>query len=59
VATFLKNRVIFESHESVFDMKVLRYFVFKQLIKSKSFEKLIVISQALKNIYLKKKFLKK
>jgi glycosyltransferase involved in cell wall biosynthesis len=57
VATFLRNRVIFESHESILDMKKLRYFVFKQLIKSKSFEKLTVISQALKNIYLEKKFL--
>ena len=57
VATFLKNRVIFESHESLLDMKTLRYFVFKQLVKSKSFEKLTVISQALKNIYLEKKFL--
>jgi len=59
VATFLKNRVIFESHESILDMKKLRYFVFKQLVKSKSFEKLTVISQALKNIYLEKKFMNK
>ena len=58
MATFLKNRVIFESHESVFDMKALRYFVFKQLVKSKSFEKITVISKALKNIYLKKNILK-
>ena len=57
VATFLRNRVIFESHESILDMKKIRYFVFKQLIKSKSFVKLTVISQALKNIYLKKNFL--
>ena len=57
LAAFLKNKVIFESHESLLDMKRLRYFVFKQLVKSKSFEKLIVISHALKNIYLKKKFL--
>ena len=55
VATFLKNKVIFESHESIFDMKKLRYFVFKRLVKSRSFEKLVVISQALKNIYLEKK----
>ena len=48
VATFLKNKVIFESHESIFDMKKLRYFVFKRLVKSRSFEKLVVISQALK-----------
>ena len=58
VATFLRNRVIFESHESLFDMKKLRYFVFKRLVKSKSFEKLTVISKALKDIYLEKKFLK-
>jgi len=57
VAAFLRNRVIFESHESLFDMKRLRYFVFKRLVKSKSFEKLTVISQALKDIYLEKKFL--
>ena len=57
VATFLRNSVIFESHESLFDMKRLRYFVFKRLVKSKSFEKLTVISQALKDIYLEKKFL--
>ena len=56
-ATFLRNRVIFESHESILDMTKIRYFVFKQLIKSKSFEKLTVISQALKNIYLEKNFL--
>ena len=59
VATFLKNRVIFESHESVFDMKALRYFVFKQLVKNKSFEKLVVISNALRKLSLKKSFCKK
>jgi len=58
IATFLKNRVIFESHESIFDMNKLRYVIFKKLIKSKSFEKLIVISDALKNIHLKKDFLR-
>ena len=57
LATLLGNRVIFESHESLFDMRRLRYFVFKKLIRSKNFEKLIVISQALKNIYLEKKLL--
>ena len=30
---FFKNKVIFESHESLLDMKRLRYFVFKQLVK--------------------------
>ena len=38
-------------------MKALRYFVFKQLVKSKSFEKLVVISNALRKLSLKKKFL--
>ena len=59
VASLLKNRVIFEIHEIIFEKKNHRYIVFKQLIKSKYFEKLIVISHALKNIYLQKKYLNK
>ena len=47
LAAFLKNKVIFESHESLLDMKRLRYFVFKQLVKSKSFEKLIELHSML------------
>ncbi len=58
VATLLKNKVIFEIHEVIFSEKNHRFLVFKQLLKSKYFQKLIVISQALKNIYLDKKYFK-
>lgn len=57
VAVLLKNKVIFESHERIFDNKTHRIIVFKKLIKNKYFKKLIVISNALKNMYLKKGFL--
>jgi len=57
VAVLLKNKVIFESHERIFDNKNHRIIVFKKLIRNKYFKKLIVISNALKNMYLKKGFL--
>ncbi len=57
VATFFKNKVIFESHENVITMKNHRLIIFKKLIKSKYFKKLIVISQALKKIYLENGYL--
>ena len=58
VSTLLKNKVIFEVHEIIFKKNNHRSFIFKKLIKSKHFEKLIVISQALKDIYLENKYLK-
>ena len=57
IATLLKNTVIFETHENVSTMKNHRLIIFKKLIKSKYFKKLIVISQALKNIYLRNGYL--
>ncbi len=57
LATLLKNKVIFEIHEVIFEKKNHRYLVFKKLIKSKYFKKLIVISNALKYIYLQKKYM--
>ena len=57
VATLLKKKVIFETHEVIPEKKNHRLIVFKKLIKSKYLKKLIVISQALKNIYLEKKYL--
>jgi len=56
-ATLLKNKVIFETHEKIFQKKNHKLIVFKRLIKSKYFKKLIVISQALKNIYLESEYL--
>ena len=42
----------------IFDKKSHRLLVFKKLIKNKYFKKLIVISKALKKIYLKKNYLR-
>ena len=57
VATWLNNKVIYESHAPIFDKTNHRLIVFKKLIKSKYFKKMVVISRALKNIYLEKKYL--
>ena len=57
VATLLRNNVIFESHAPDYENKNHRVKIFENLIKSKYFKKLVVISQALKNMYLEKKYL--
>lgn len=57
IATLLKNKVIFETHEIIFKKKNHKLIVFNKLIKSRYFKKLIVISQALKDIYLENEFL--
>ncbi|MDA7732103.1 glycosyltransferase [Candidatus Pelagibacter sp.] len=57
VATWLNNKVIYESHAPTFDKKNHRLIVFKNLIKSKYFIKMVVISEALKNMYLEKRYL--
>jgi glycosyltransferase involved in cell wall biosynthesis len=57
LATWLNNKVIYESHAPTFDKKNHRLIVFKNLIKSKYFIKMVVISEALKNMYLEKRYL--
>jgi glycosyltransferase involved in cell wall biosynthesis len=57
VSILLKNKVIFESHNPIVNNKNHKLMIFKRLIKSKYFEKLVVISQALKNIYLENGYL--
>ena len=57
LATWLNNKVIYESHAPTFDKKNHRLIVFKKLIKSKYFKKMVVISKALKNMYLEKEYL--
>jgi glycosyltransferase involved in cell wall biosynthesis len=57
LATLLRKNTIFETHEILFKKKNHRYFFFNLLAKSNHLKKLIVISQALKNIYLKQKCL--
>ena len=57
VATLLRNEVIFETHTPIYQMKNHKLEVFKNLIKDKYFKKLVVISQALKNMYLENGYL--
>jgi len=57
VATLLKFNVIFESHIPEYIEKNYRIKIFENLIKSQYFKKLIVISKALKKMYLKNNFL--
>lgn len=57
IATLLKNKVIFETHEIIFKKKNHILIIFKKLIKSNYLEKVVVISKALKKIYLAKKYL--
>ena len=59
IATLFKNKVIFEIHEIIFDKKNHVKLIFKLLIKSRKFKKLVVISKALKQIYLKNDYLNK
>tara|TARA_B100001057_G_scaffold242625_1_gene242971 strand:+ start:31285 stop:32406 length:1122 start_codon:yes stop_codon:yes gene_type:complete len=58
VSSLLNNQVIYETHLPVSEKNNHRLIIFKKLIKSKSLKKMVVISQALKNIYLKKGYLK-
>ena len=57
VASLLKNEVIYESHAPIYEETNYGLKFFRQLIKSKYFKKLVVISQALKDIYLENGFL--
>ena len=57
ISVLLKNKVIFESHDPIYDKKSHRPIIFKKLIKNKYFEKLIVISNELKKMYLERGFL--
>tara|TARA_B100000575_G_C23110328_1_gene641335 strand:+ start:702 stop:1832 length:1131 start_codon:yes stop_codon:yes gene_type:complete len=57
IATFLKYKVIYESHAPIFEGKGHRLLVFQKLIKSSNFKKLVVISQVLKDLYLSQGYL--
>ena len=57
VATILKYQVIFESHRPMYEKKNYEFRVFKKFIKSKYLKKFIVISNALKKMYLENGYL--
>ncbi len=52
IATLLKYQVIFESHRPMYEKNNYELRVFKKFIKSKYLKKFIVISNALKKMYL-------
>jgi len=51
IASLLKNKTIYESHAPIYEETIYGLRFFNRLIKSKYFKKLVVISQALKDIY--------
>ncbi len=57
IATLLKKEVIFEIHTPIYEKKNHKLKVFKKLIRNKYFRKLVVISHALKNMYLENGYL--
>ena len=57
IATLLRMEVIYESHAPIYEETKHGKGIFKLLIKSKYFKKLIVISKALKNIYIERNYL--
>ncbi len=59
VAALLKYTVIYESHESILEIKKHRLLILKKLVRNKHFKKMIVISNSLKNIYLDNNYFKK
>jgi len=57
ISTFLRNEVVFETHTPIYEVKNHNFFIFKRLIRSRYFKKLVVISQALKKMYLENRYL--
>lgn len=57
IATLLKNEVIFESHAPIYEKKNYELKLFEKLIKSKYLKKFVVISEALRNMYLSNGYL--
>ena len=57
IASLLKNETIYESHAPIYEETKYGLRFFNQLVKSRYFKKLVVISQVLKDIYLENGFL--
>ena len=57
LSSIIGRKTILESHAPFGNNSGLELIIFKKLIKSKKFDKLVVISQELKNIYIKNGYL--
>lgn len=54
ISTLLGKDTVFESHAPIYNENKLSRLIFGKIVKSKHFKKLVVISQKLKEIYIKK-----
>ena len=57
IATLLKNNVIFELHDPIYERRHFELIVFTKLVKNDYLKKIVVISNELEKIFLKKNFL--
>lgn len=57
LAAVMKKNVVFETHEILFEKKNHKLIIFNKLIKNRFFKRLVVISKALKKIYIKEGYL--
>ena len=54
LSVLLQNNVILELHDPIYQRGTIELKIFEKLINNKKFIKLVVISNVLKNIFLKK-----
>ena len=57
VSMILGNEVILEAHDPIYERRNFELKIFEKIINNKHFKKLVVISNVLKDIYLKKGYL--
>ena len=57
ISAILGNKVILEAHDPIYERRNFELKIFEKLVSNKHFKKLVVISNILKNIYLKKGYL--
>ena len=57
LSVLLQNNVILELHDPIYQRGTIELKIFEKLINNKKFIKLVVISNVLKNIFLKKGYL--
>jgi len=57
ISAILGNEVILEAHDPIYERRNFELRIFEKLVSNKHFKKLVVISNILKNIYLKKGYL--
>ncbi|MEA1955120.1 MAG: glycosyltransferase [Campylobacterota bacterium] len=59
LASLFGFKTMYEAHSPFYNQNIFKRYVFKKLIKHKNFKKLVVISDALKDIFMQKEQVKK